>query len=120
MPRQRVTMSPAEVDAFLAHKGIAVVGTRGADGAPDGEPAPFTWDGGEMRFTVAAGGPLHRNLLADARVVCSVEEFPSYFGIKGVTGHGEAVAVAESPRGVTFRIAAPRIESFDFAKMRRA
>jgi len=116
MPRRRVTMTAEEVDAFLARKRFAIVGTRAADGAPDGEPAPFIWTGGELRFEVAAGGPLHRNLLIDPRVVCSVEEFPSYTKIKGVTLHGEAVALGESLRTVTFRVVPSRVESFDFSK----
>ena len=119
MPRQRIEMTPAEVAAFLAAKRVAIVGTLGADGAPDGEPAAFAWVDGEARVSVDGAGPARRNLVRDARAVCSVEEFPSYAGIKGVTLRGTAVLVDEGDRHATFRVTAPRVESFDFAKMRR-
>lgn len=65
-------------------------------------------------------GSAHRHLVADDRVVCSVEEFPSYAQIKGVALHGRAVVVAaESDSDVTFRVDVARVESFDFSKMRR-
>jgi len=119
MPRQRIDMTPDEVDAFLAGKHVAIVGTIATDGAPDGDPAGFSWVAHQALFVVAPGGPTHRNLLRDPRVVCSVEEFPSYAGIKGVTVHGTAALVSERGSRATFRVEAARIESFDFAKMRR-
>ena len=115
MPRQRVHMSAEEVAAFLAAKRRAIVGTR----APDGEPAALACAGGELRFSVPRDGPTARNLRHGPRLVVSVEEFPSYAGIKGVTVHGRAVAVGDDGERTSFRVAAPRIESFDFAKMPR-
>jgi hypothetical protein len=119
MPRQRIDMTPDEVAAFLAGKHVAIVGSLGVDGAPDGEPAAFSYVNRQALFVVPLGGPAHRNLLADPRVVCSVEEFPSYAGIKGVAVHGTAALVGEKGGRATFRVDAPRIESFDFGKMRR-
>ena len=119
MPRQRIEMTPAEVAVFVATKRVAIVGTLGPDGAPDGEPAAFAWVDGEARVTVDGAGPTRRNLARDARVVCSVEEFPSYAGIKGVTLRGAAVLAADDAGRATFRVTAPTVESFDFAKMRR-
>jgi hypothetical protein len=119
MPRRRIDMTPDEIDAFLAGKHGAIVGTIAPDGAPDGDPAAFSWVARQALFVVALGGPTHRNLLHDPRVVCSVEEFPSYAGLKGVAVHGTAVLVSERGQRATFRIEGTRIESFDFAKMRR-
>jgi hypothetical protein len=118
MARPRIAMSPAEVAAFLAAKRVAVVGTRAADGGPDGEAAALAYANGEVTFTVPRGGPTHRNLLADPRTVCSAEEFPSYAEIRGVTVRGRAALVAEDGGRVVFRITDARIESFDFRKMR--
>jgi len=115
MPRQRVHMSAGEVAAFLSTKRRAIVGTRAPDGGPDGEPAALACAGGEVRFSVPRDGPTARNLRHDPRLVVSVEEFPSYAGIKG----GRAVAVGDDGERTSFRVAAPRIESFDFAKLRR-
>ena len=120
MPREQISMTLAEVAAFLAGKRRAVVGMRAVDGGPDAEPVAFTYADGVATFEVPRGGPAHRALLADGRVVCSVEEFPSYAQIKGAAVHGRAVVVGgESDATVTFRVDAARIESFDFAKMRR-
>ncbi|HJQ85826.1 MAG TPA: pyridoxamine 5'-phosphate oxidase family protein [Candidatus Binatia bacterium] len=120
MPRERIAMTPAEVTAFLARKRIAVVGTIGADGAPDGEPATLLVDGGDVGVVVPRDGATWRNVARDPRVVVSLEEFPSYAGIKGVTIHGTAVRLADDATGgVRFRIEAPRFESFDFSKMKR-
>jgi hypothetical protein len=113
-------MTPAEVAAFLSGKRRAVVGTLDAHGAPDGEPAEFAWADGVATVAVARGGPVHGNLLRDARVVCSLEEFPSYGEIRGVTLHGRAAWVAESETHARFRIEAARVESFDFRKMRQS
>jgi nitroimidazol reductase NimA-like FMN-containing flavoprotein (pyridoxamine 5'-phosphate oxidase superfamily) len=112
-------MAPAEVAAFLARKRFAVVGFRAADGAPDGEPAAFFYAGGSISFEVPRDGRAHRSLLRDPRVVCSLEEFPSYAEIKGVSVHGKAVPAGVTGERVTFRIDEPRIESFDFSKMQR-
>jgi hypothetical protein len=122
MARERIAMTPAEVEAFLRGKRVAIVGTLGPDGAPEGEPARLRCEAGGVRFEVPAHGPTHQNLQRDPRVVCSVEEFPSYAEIRGVAVHGRAVPV--DVRGadshVVFRIEGVRIESFDFRKMRRA
>ena len=112
-------MTPAQVAAFLARKHIAVVGFRAADGAPDGEPVTFSYTEGSVAFEVPRDGRAHRSLLHDPRVVCAVEEFPSYAEIKGVSVHGRALPVGVAGERVTFRVEDPRIESFDFSRMRR-
>ena len=71
-------------------------------------------------FRIPAGGPAHRNLLRDPRVVCTVEEFPSYAEIRGVSVHGRAAPVEVSSGRVQFRVDEPRVESFDFGKMSRS
>jgi hypothetical protein len=119
MARQRIAMSSEDATAFLATKPVAVIGTLTADGAPDGEAATLVCQGGEVEFEVARDGPTHRNLLADPRAVVSVEEFPSYAEIRGVTVHGRALRVSETSDRIRFRLADVRLESFDFRKMRR-
>ena len=118
--RPDIRMTPAEVDAFLAARRRAVIGTVDAAGAPDGEPVDFAWADGIATVAVVRDGPAHRNIQCDTRIVCSLEEFPSYGDIRGVTLHGRAVAVADASARVRFRIDAERVESFDFRKMRQA
>lgn len=119
MPRERIAMTAAEAAAFLGGKRLAVVGSLGADGAPDGEPARLALAGAEIGFVVPRGGVTYRNLGRDPRVVISVEEFPSYHAIRGVTVLGTAVLASEESDEARFRVVAPRLESFDFAKMGR-
>ena len=119
MARERIAMTEAEVAVFLAGKRRAVVGLRGPDGGPDVEPVTFAYVGGEATFQVSRDGSAHRRLVADDRVVCSVEEFPSYAQIKGVALHGRAVVFAESDAVATFRLDVARVESFDFGKIKR-
>ena len=119
MPRPRIAMTPAEAAEFLAGKRVAIVGTLDVDGMPDGEPAELSYAGGVLAFRIPADGPAHRNLLRDQRVVCTVEEFPSYAEIRGVSVHGRAAVVEVSSGRVAFRVEEPRVESFDFRKMRR-
>jgi len=118
MPRPRIAMTPAETAEFLASKRIAIVATLDADGAPDGEPAELSCAGGVLTFRLPASGPTHRNLLRDPRVVCTVEEFPSYTEIRGVSVHGRAAPVELRSGHATFRVDEPRTESFDFRKVR--
>jgi hypothetical protein len=119
MPRPDIAMSAAEVATFLAGKRVAVVGTRAPDGGPDADAVALAYADGVATVAVARGGPTHRNLLADPRAVCATEEFPSYNEIRGVTVHGRAVLVAEEGERVVFRLAEPRVESFDFRKLHR-
>jgi len=119
MARPRIAMSVDEVGAFLGGKRLAVVGSRDATGAPDGEPATFGWTEGRLVFTAAADGPTARNVARDPRVVVSVEEFPAYAQIKGVAVHGRAVSIGREGDVVRFQVDDARIESFDFTKVAR-
>jgi len=119
MPRERVAMTAAEAAAFLAAKRVAIVGSLGMDGAPDGEPARLAVAGAEIVFAVPRGGVTQRNVRHDPRVVVSVEEFPSYDAIRGVTVLGTAELTAEQGDEAMYRVRGPRLESFDFARMRR-
>ncbi|HEY3189504.1 MAG TPA: pyridoxamine 5'-phosphate oxidase family protein, partial [Solirubrobacteraceae bacterium] len=62
MARPRIAMTAAEVADFLAGKQMVVVGTRGPDGHPDGEPAALAFRDATVCFTVARDGATHRNL----------------------------------------------------------
>jgi len=120
MPRERIAMSADEVAAFLAAKRTAMLGLRGADGAPDGAAATISYRDGVLVIELRADCEAARNLRRDPRVVVSVEEYPSYSRIRGVAVHGRAVSVGAVEGRERFRVDRPRIESFDFAKMKRA
>src|SRR5262249_50849891 len=120
MPRERIAMSEDEVARFLAAKRTAILGLRGADGAPGGTPATISDRDGVLVVALPAGGDAARNLRRDPRIVVSVEEYPSYARIRGVAVHGRAVSLGAEEGRERFRIDQARVESFDFAKMKRA
>ncbi|HYV58332.1 MAG TPA: pyridoxamine 5'-phosphate oxidase family protein [Candidatus Nitrosopolaris sp.] len=119
MPRERIAMSAEEIAAFLAAKRTAMLGLRGADGAPDGAPATISYRDGVLVVELPADGEVARDVLGDPRIVVSVEEYPSYARIRGVAVHGRAVSIGAAEGRERFRVDQPRIESFDFAKMKR-
>src|SRR5206468_8546092 len=84
MSRERIAMSADEVAAFLAAKHTAMVGLRGADGAPDGAPATISFRDGVLVVELRADGDAARSIHCDPRIVVSVEEYPSYARIRGV------------------------------------
>ena len=120
MSRERIAMSADEVAAFLAAKRTAMVGLRGADGAPDGAPATISFRDGVLVVELRADGDAARSIHCDPRIVVSVEEYPSYARIRGVAVHGRAVSLGAQDGRERFRVDQPRVESFDFAKMKRA
>ena len=120
MSRERIAMSADEVAAFLAAKHTAMVGLRGADGAPDGAPATISFRDGVLVVELRADGDAARSIHCDPRIVVSVEEYPSYARIRGVAVHGRAVSLGAQDGRERFRVDQPRTESFDFAKMERA
>ncbi len=74
------TLSPHEVDAFLAEPGhLARIGTTDADGMPRVLPLWFVVDDGAVCFTPRRPAVIWQNLLRDPRVsVCIDEEAAPY------------------------------------------
>jgi nitroimidazol reductase NimA-like FMN-containing flavoprotein (pyridoxamine 5'-phosphate oxidase superfamily) len=113
--RRDISMSEAEVDAFLARCPQMVVGAIAADGWPTGTIAATSYAAGELRVRFAAADdPVLVELPRDPHVCCVADEHPSYYEIRGVMVHGRidgAGASGDAP------VALDRIVSFDFGRL---
>jgi hypothetical protein len=72
---------------------------------------------GSWRVTLAADDPVAAVLAVDDRVCVLVDEFPSYYEIKGVVAHGRAVTQPRDAGGYTFTLTLDDVASFDFSKI---
>lgn len=116
-PRPDITMSAAEVRAFLATRPRAVLAAL--DGAtPVGTVADVTLVDDGIAVTVT--DPAVRALLVhDDRVCVVADQFPAYHEIRGVVAHGRARDVVVADDRTTFRLTLDDVTSFDFAKLPR-
>jgi hypothetical protein len=105
-----ISMSPAEVEGFLARCPQVVVGALDADGWPTGTLATSSYVDGALVIEFGAGEVLHGD------VCCVADEHASYFEIQGVIVHGRAAPVAGAPTRAV--VAIDRVISFDFGRLR--
>jgi hypothetical protein len=117
-PRADIRMSMAEVAAFLARQSRAVVVALDGD-APVGTVASAELVGGGWRVTLGPGDDVARLLAADDRVCVLVDEYPTYYEIKGVAAHGRAADRSVSDGRLTFTLPLDDVTSFDFGKIPR-
>lgn len=96
MARESIAMPPAEVEALLAEQRWVVLATLDSDGSPWADLAACALEAGELYFLVCRGTRSFANIERDARVCCSIDVFPSYYEIKGVSVHGCARRVDDA------------------------
>lgn len=121
-PRRDIRMTPGEITAFLTGRTRAVVVALDAGGRPHGAvgrlefEAP-AWAAGRVNFAVYADDPLVGLLGADPRACCTVEQFPSYYEIRGVMIHGHAGAAGSADGVARFTLDVAGAVSYDFGKL---
>jgi hypothetical protein len=117
-PRRNIGMGAREIDDFLAtHTDVVVVGLD-AEGLASGAVGRLDLDAGAVGFALRADDPVVALLGHDDRACCVVEQFPSYYEIKGVMLHGRAsAAVHGEPGEATFVLDVQRVVSYDFSKL---
>jgi hypothetical protein len=109
-------MSAAEITAFLARQArVVVVALHGDE--PVGTVASAELLGGSWRVTLGPGDDVARLLAADDRVCVLVDEFPTYYEIKGVAAHGRAADRSVTHGCLTFTLRLDDVTSFDFGKI---
>ena len=122
MPREAITMTRAELLAFLGTQRWVALGTLDPDGTPVGDVVPAVLDGERLRFAVPRDSRADDNIRRDPRVSCAADEFPSYYEIRGMVAHGRAEPHGAPDRlGPAWReyaIALDDVASFDFRKVR--
>jgi PPOX class probable F420-dependent enzyme len=100
--RQRLSMSPAEVAAFLAAERRAQVATINADGTPHLVPLSYVVLDGRLTFWTDPRSQKVVNLRRDPRMTCLVEagaEFAEFRAVQ-LTGRAELSGDRESSRRV--------------------
>lgn len=120
-PRRDIGMSAREVDAFLRTRVTTVVVALNADGHATGTVGQAAYRDGGFQFALREDDPVVALLAADNRACCIVEQFPSYYEIKGVTLHGRAQPRGPAADGTSgFDLAVEKVVSFDFGKLRQS
>ncbi|MGZ3144993.1 pyridoxamine 5'-phosphate oxidase family protein [Lentzea chajnantorensis] len=86
--RDRIRMTPAEVDAFLAGQKTLVVATIGRDGLPHLAPMWFAWLDGEIVFCTDRKSQKVVNLRREPRCSVLAEAGETYDQLRGVHMEG--------------------------------
>jgi general stress protein 26 len=89
--RDRITMSPGEVDAFLQEQRTLVCASQGARGWPHLMPLWYVLRGGELWSWTYAKSQKIRNLERDDRATLQVEGGGQYDELRGVMIEANAV-----------------------------
>ena len=101
-------MTADEMATFLGRTRQAILLSLRSDGAPDGVPVWFDWDGSEVRFFSGAGAPKIERIARDRRIAMlvtnEVDESPAW-----VRFEGDAVIDLEADaRALAVEVLAPR------------
>jgi len=90
MPRRDISMSAAEVAAFLEQGRILQVASLHPDGRPHLVPMWYVVEEGRVEFRSFSRSQKIRNLRRDPRLTVLVERGESYAELQGVMIHGRA------------------------------
>ena len=90
------SMTPAEVDEYLASQRTITVTTLRPDGSPVAHPLWFVKLGESVYFDTRANSLKHKNILSDPRVCAVVESGERYFELRGVRIEGSCRLVLDS------------------------
>jgi hypothetical protein len=118
--KRDISMSPEEIDLFLRGHDLVIV-AGGSKGPVEGAAGNLLYEGGEVAFELCSDDPVVALIESDKLVCCAVEQFPSYYEIKGVMLHGRARRRPEIESGnerfAVFDLVIEKTVSFDFGKL---
>ena len=92
-----VTMSGAEIEAFIADHGTAVLTTLRADGRPVPLPVWYVAFGGDLYFQTPARSRKAGNIERDPRVAVLIDDGQRWDQLRGVLIQGRADLVTGEP-----------------------
>lgn len=95
MPRRDISMSAAEVAAFLERGRILQVASLHPDGRPHLVPLWYVVEEGQVVFRSFSRSQKIRNLQRDPRLTVLVERGEAYAELQGVMIHGRARLIAD-------------------------
>ena len=96
--RERIRMTPDEVDTFLAHPHKLQLATINRDGTPHLVTMYYALEDGRIAFWTYRTSQKAANLRRDPRVSCLIEAGEGYDQLRGVTITGEIEPVEEFER----------------------
>jgi PPOX class probable F420-dependent enzyme len=96
--RLDISLSPQEVDDFLAAQRTARLATAGADGTPHVVPLWFVWLDGVLYVNTTSGNRSVRNLRGNPRAAATVDDGTTYDDLRGVVMTGPVRDVSDDPR----------------------
>jgi hypothetical protein len=119
MPKADVSMSEAEVLAFLAAPRQCVVACRTLSGGLVTALGDAVLQGEVLRVRIPSDDPAGDALREDGRVCCMVEESPSYYEVVsvGVRGYVQDLSVGGDRLG--FDLPVSDLVGSSFAKLRQ-
>jgi PPOX class probable F420-dependent enzyme len=94
--RAAVTMSEAEIDAFVSRSRTATLATKGPAGVPHLVAMWFGWRDGRLSFETKAKSQKAVNLRRDPVVSCLIEAGDTYDQLRGVSIEGTARIVDDT------------------------
>lgn len=95
MARKDVSMTPGEVQSFLAAGSILQVATIGHDGAPHLAPMWYVMEEGKVAFRSFTKSQKIVNLQRDPRLAVLCERGNAYAELQGVMIRGRATLIAD-------------------------
>jgi PPOX class probable F420-dependent enzyme len=100
--RDRIRMSDAEIESFLASARKLQVASINPDGTPHLVTMYYAVLDGDLAFWTYGKAQKTVNLRRDPRITCLVEDGVAYDELRGVTVYGEAELVEDYDRVVAF------------------
>ena len=98
MARLDLSLSPAELDAFLEAQRTVRVATVGARGRPHVIPLWYVWLDRTMFLNTTRGNRSVRNVEANPAAAATVDDGESYDELRGVVLHGRLEEAEGDPR----------------------
>jgi PPOX class probable F420-dependent enzyme len=98
MARLDVSLSPQELDAYLAEQRTARVATVGRDGAPHVIPLWYVWVDGALFVNTTRGNRSVRNLQRNPRAAATIDDGEGYDELRGVSMAGVMREADADPR----------------------
>jgi PPOX class probable F420-dependent enzyme len=117
--RERVRMSPQEVEAFLGAASKVQVATVNPDGSPHLTTLFHVVQDGRIAFWTYARSQKVRNLERDPRISCLVEDGQEYAELRGVsiTGTAELVRDEDGVRAIGTAVADRMADGADLGEL---
>lgn len=98
MAKLDLSLTPEELDRFLADRHTVRVATVDAEGTPHVIPLWFVWVDGAMYLNSTRGNVTVGNMLRSARASAVVDDGETYDTLRGVTITGRVEAAGADPR----------------------